>query len=331
MLLILNTCGAGSFKSFNDQYFCMAQISARLLAYLLVLIMARSNIAKGHERIQTAHWLAIMAVPTLTTIAILAVMLWSSEEQLLLMTILVTGLMGIDILVLYLYDSIAILYQEKWEGRVMAEQIKAYQQQAKLYQQQQEVLEELRHDLKNHFIAWENRAQQSPDDHANKYEADLIQKLQPSPVQVSTGIAAADAILNYKLAQAEDLEAQLALHICLPNSLRVIQEADLCVVLGNLLDNALRAIAELPADSRWLRVSASYQKSVLTITVVNPYQGKLKEQYGRLLTTKQEAAQHGIGLRSVQRIADKYQGQLTASHDRQIFTAEIWLSDSNWC
>ena len=157
-----------------------------------------------------------------------------------------------------------------------------------------------------------------------------MDKFQVPECYVSTGIPAVDAILNYKFAQAKQLNIQVKQDIRMPNRLQIIKEADLCAVLGNLLDNALRAAAELPIDNRWMCLTIAYRQQVLTLTFSNPFLGNLKEKSGRLLSTKQDAEEHGIGLRSVQHIADKYDGQLKLNHDQQTFYTEVWLSDVQW-
>ncbi len=323
-LVLMDAGGTVHFTRFDDQEFIVAQIVVRIVNYMSVMFISHFRVVHGHDQIQRIPWIAVIAVPVCTALPILTLVIIGAEKELPIIALSIIGLFAINILVFYLYEHIAELYQDKWEGRLTDEQIKAYQQQDELYHQQQEVLEELRHDLKNHVIAQPSSME------AKQYEKDLLDKLQPPECHVSTGIAAADAILNYKFAQAEKQEMKMKLDICLPNRLQAIREADICAVLGNLLDNALRATAELPAENRWMRLTMTYRQQVLTITIVNPYRGKLKEKYGRLLTTKRDAEEHGIGLRSVQRIADKYHGQLELSHDWRTFTAEIWLSDARW-
>ena len=115
-----------------------------------------------------------------------------------------------------------------------------------------------------------------------------------------------------------------------PTTLQYITDDDLCAVLGNLLDNALRAASDLPAEQRHITLQITYQQDSLTIIVINPYKGALRKQNGRFLTTKTERGQHGIGLRSVSRIADKYNGELTVTEEEQLFTVYIWLSDYDW-
>lgn len=330
VLVLMEAAGTAHFTRFDDQEFILAQIAVCLVNYIIVALIKRAGIIKGHDQIQPIPWAAVIAVPVCTALPIITLVLIGSEPELPIIALAIVGLFAINILVFYLYEHIARLYQTKLALQLTAQQAEAYQQQAELYRQQQEEVRQLRHDLKNHFIALEAFARQSQNEAATAYAADLKQKAAVIPDGVATGIIAVDAIINYKIAQAKLQAIEVETELYLPARLQIISDADLCAVLGNLLDNAIRAAAELPADERWLRLTMTYRKSVLSIQVVNPYTGSLRQKHGRLLTTKPQEAQHGIGLQSVKHIADKYGGQLEIDHQQQIFTAAVWLSDVAW-
>ena len=165
---------------------------------------------------------------------------------------------------------------------------------------------------------------------AQAYLQNLLTELQLPENTVATGLTALDALLNFKLACAQQAAIRIEKQFIVPTRLQTISDNDLCAALGNLLDNAIRAASELPSDQRWLQLAITYHQQVLTIRVTNPYQGSLRQRGSRLLTTKDDPQQHGIGLRSVERIAHKYDGDFQTHHEQQIFTAELWLSDNIW-
>lgn len=257
-----------------------------MVNYVAVALIGQAGIIKGHDQIQPIPWIAIIAVPVCTALPIITMVLIGNEPELPLIVLDIVCLFAINILVFYLYEHIARLYQTKLALQLAAQQAEAYQQQAELYRQQQEEVRQLRHDLQNHFIALEAFARQSQNEAATAYAADLKQKAAVIPAGAATGLTAVDAIINYKIAQAKLLYVEVETQLYLPARLQIISDADLCAVLGNLLDNAIRAAAELPADERWLRLTMTYRKNVLSIQVVNPYTGSLRQKHGRLLTTK---------------------------------------------
>lgn len=84
--------------------------------------------------------------------------------------------------------------------------------------------------------------------------------------------------------------------------------ADISLILGNLLENAVEA-AEKAEGERYIRFKIKYDKRNLLVAVENSYKGELVRGKGEeLRTTKADAVNHGIGIPSVRRTAEKYQG-----------------------
>ena len=87
--------------------------------------------------------------------------------------------------------------------------------------------------------------------------------------------------------------------------------ADISLIIGNLLENAVEG-ADKAEGKKYIRFIMKYDRNNLLITVENSYKGKLiKGKGGELRTTKADASNHGIGLQSVRRAAEKYKGVLT--------------------
>ena len=315
---------------FSEAEMLFSQLCIPIVTLALIKSVSKLRILQGHEHIQLTAWLAVLAVPVCTTLPMLTIVVNGRSQSAPLIMVCLAELLMINVALFYLYDKLALLYQDQLETAMILQQQKAYQQQAELFQQKQEDMENLRHDLQHHIEALQSYCQQNHNDTALAYVERLSQTTQWPEQYVLTGLNALDAIVNYKLTQAQQSGIMVEKHIVVPDQLKVINDDDLCAVLGNLLDNALRAVAEMPEQQRLLSLKITYSKDVLTITVANPYQGALLKQRGRFLTTKTDSGQHGIGLRSVEKIVQKYHGNLTLNDDGQTFTADIWLSDHIW-
>lgn len=104
-----------------------------------------------------------------------------------------------------------------------------------------------------------------------------------------------------------------------------LPEADLCTLLGNLLENAVFASQKLPPDERQVRVMARMlSPAMLGIVVENRYDGVLKKQKGILHSTKHEG--QGIGLVSIHTTVQKYHGNLTVETENNVFRANVLLN-----
>ena len=91
------------------------------------------------------------------------------------------------------------------------------------------------------------------------------------------------------------------------------------VILGNLLDNALEAVS-LVNENQFIDFGMSCSKGMMIIKISNPYKNAVKRENGKIVTSKEDKINHGIGLRSVNEILDKYNGMTKIDTHDNIFT-----------
>ena len=110
----------------------------------------------------------------------------------------------------------------------------------------------------------------------------------------------------------------------LPRQL-AIPEADFCMMLGNLLENAFHASQKLPPEQRQVKVMARMLRpAMLGLLVENRYDGVLKRQQGTLHSTKHDGM--GIGLVSIQTAVSRYGGSMTVETENCLFRVNILLN-----
>ena len=103
-----------------------------------------------------------------------------------------------------------------------------------------------------------------------------------------------------------------------------MSELDLCVILGNLFDNAIEASLALPEDQRLIRVYMDMKGTQLYISFTNFTAAKKQRKLGRrFATTKGEG--HGFGLVRIDTIIDRLDGYLTRNSEDGAFTTEILI------
>ena len=97
------------------------------------------------------------------------------------------------------------------------------------------------------------------------------------------------------------------------------------MMLGNLLENALRASYALPPEQRRVRVICRMlSPGMLGLIVENRYDGVLRRRGGKLLSTSHPGS--GVGLLSVQTAVDRYQGRLSLETEDHTFRVNILLN-----
>ena len=118
----------------------------------------------------------------------------------------------------------------------------------------------------------------------------------------------------------EKSDIKLNLRIEIPQKLR-FNDADICVILGNCLDNSIEAVCKLDdVSKREVNVDLVYRKKGLLIKISNPFSGDIKKDTNRnLVTTKADKENHGMGLCSVKNAVSKYNGAMNISTDNSMF------------
>ena len=103
-----------------------------------------------------------------------------------------------------------------------------------------------------------------------------------------------------------------------------MSELDLCVILGNLFDNAMDASLTLPEGERMIRVYLGMRNTQLYISFTNLTAGKKMTKIGsRFKTTKGQG--HGFGLVRIDTIVERLNGYLSRNSEDGAFTTEILI------
>jgi sensor histidine kinase regulating citrate/malate metabolism len=179
-----------------------------------------------------------------------------------------------------------------------------------------------RHDYHNHIQtlkAYRAEGEHGRLDHyLNELDADLsgVDRL------LKSGNVMVDAILNSKLSLAKTRRISVNAKALVPEEL-AISEIDLCVIIGNLLDNAMEACALLGEEDRFIRVYIDVKRGHLYLSVTNSSRGRAAKRNGRYISAK--GGFHGLGLPRLDRLVDKYGGYVKRRDEEGVFTSEIML------
>ena len=140
---------------------------------------------------------------------------------------------------------------------------------------------------------------------------------------IKTGNDMVDAILNSKLSLIKSKNIALSAKASVPETLP-FSEIDLCIVIGNLLDNAMEACSAFPdPQESFIRVYIGTFKQQLYISVTNSVIGTPNKK-GKYPSTKAEV-NHGFGLLQIDRLTEKYGGYVNRQSEEGVFATEIML------
>ncbi len=181
---------------------------------------------------------------------------------------------------------------------------------------------EARHDMRHHFNALQNLAGKKEWNSLEKYLADAQAGLPDADLNLCDN-AAVDSVVSHYGLLCRKQDIPFSFELDLPRELPV-SEIDLCLVLSNLLENALEASLRTDPARRQIKAQAYLHSGhMVLLTVENAFDGELKEKDGVYQSSKRRG--EGIGIQSVRRIADKNGGYSRFSHEDGVFFANVML------
>ncbi len=225
-------------------------------------------------------------------------------------TFTVLILLGMNILIFYVYMKLA----DDLRLRRMAA---VYEQQLELcerHQQERELsmlqLRDIKHNMKNNLISILAYAENKEYEKMTGFIEEIMGEGGMVIASISnSGNIVIDSLIGYWYVTAQNKRIIFKTDICIP-MIMPFKGADLSLILGNLLENAVEA-AEKVEENRYINVKMKFDKNNLLLFVDNSYKGKLlKTRDNRLKSTKSDAENHGVGLASVYRAVAKYHGSV---------------------
>ena len=179
-----------------------------------------------------------------------------------------------------------------------------------------------RHDYHNHMQSLKAYLAKGNIEEAKAYLSQLETDLEDINLLFDTGNIGVDAILNSKISLAIDNGIPVDYKATVPEK-TTVTDIDLCVLLGNLIDNAVEACCEVPKDEQFIRLYIGQFKKQLYISVSNATNEtvrKLDEEY-----ISHKRGNHGHGLKRINLIVEKYEGYINRKNEAGVFVTEVML------
>ena len=180
----------------------------------------------------------------------------------------------------------------------------------------------MRHNFRQHLLVVSQLAESERIDELKNYLAELSGSARLSYKGFCMNNAV-DAVASYYDSIADSQETRITWNLELPSSLPV-KESDYCVIMGNLLENALKAVKDLPVTKRAVKINASMLSECMTgLSIENFFAGEIIFAQNGLPISQLEG--HGIGLASVSNIVERYGGSMSIKAGNNVFSVGIIL------
>lgn len=231
-----------------------------------------------------------------------------------------------------IYYVVIEMLEQSEKNIILAESNEVIKQQllfqSEYYKKFGECIEETRkgeHDLRHHLNTVLGLIQQRNDEKAESYISELLGDRLSIGDILHCGNDAVNAILGYYANICKLEGINFTIKTIVPEDLE-IDETDLCVVFGNVLENALEACRCITAGEQFIKLSSQFIGNKLYIVVDNPFSGEIRLKNGVYLSQKRDA-ESGIGIISVLAIAKKYDGDARFEQADQLFRVSVVLAN----
>ena len=229
----------------------------------------------------------------------------------------IIGICIINIIMFYTFEYINSIDDKKREDELIKQQNIYYNRQFELMRESNEKLHALRHDLKNHTMYMQSKSGED----ANIFDyKDELDSMLGKNEYAKSGNLLIDSILNFKINEAVEKGFKCKLKLIVPDEIN-IKETDLVILFGNMIDNSIEHCLE---SEKEIRLAVKYESGILYIDSSNASQ-KITIVDGKIITSKLDKKNHGMGLKNITRVVEKYNGEFLIENENDRFRISIMM------
>lgn len=291
----------------------------------LCIIFVKHLKMKPFDCLPKSYWYCYVGLFSLSFLSILIIFELSITYTSLFASTLLIFLIVISIVsnvVLYcLFYKMVHFFTQKTQVDLFLAQQKLTEHHIATIEKSHSELRKIHHDLKNHYTIIQYYLLENQIEPCLRYINQLKDQLHAFPFYYKTGNAIADIVINQKIFSHKDDSIDFNIQAIFPDITSILP-IHLCILLSNLLDNAIEALLELPKDKRKLQLIIRPHHRQLYIATsnyvdCNPFvNGVLKRR------EKPNPQAHGYGLINIRYVVDSYNGILQQDYvDCQFHTS----------
>lgn len=287
---------------------------------LFLLILLLNSFWKQKEdvgQMKNSTWILMLGFPFLTVVTML-LMLFSYQGGSSTMGFLTVsfGMVIMNAIMFLLLQYISTKEKQMYQLHLLQERNKEKMQAYYETSASNEFQKRILHDYGNQLNCIQGLLKEKQYDKAQKYAEKLTESIHGGMDVVDVHNAVMNVILNQKYHLAE--EKGITMEFNLNNLSDVwLEEQDLVVLISNLLDNAIEACDK--STERMICLKVVLEKSELVLSVKNTFDEPVKIEDDFIHTSKKDKNRHGIGLKNVQMVLDKYDGMRMTRYEEGWF------------
>lgn len=306
----------------------MIAVMAKIILFLIVIVIRKKMGDKTIDVLRDIDLLRFMFFPLFTIFTITGLLITSgrieNQNQNNVFLAISLCLAGMNLFVFYMMNDVIKRESKMRENELFQLKVK---NQTNMYRSISENFVKQRkitHEYKNQILCMDSLIGMGKFDELKNYIKKISGNLSIELDTIKTNHVIVDAILNsiYR----ETLEKGI-LFIFRLNDLSGINlcDEDIVVMLSNLLNNGMEACEKI-SDKKVIKLKFVHEGEHIILSVKNTYDGKLEIKNGEIQTSKShEIEEHGIGIKNIIDVIEKYHGSYTIKYDKEEFYFSILL------
>lgn len=311
-------------QSSQESIDVMGVVISNILMMILIYIVSLIRNEKSGEIIPNNFYLFLLLIPVGSIYIAINEFYSRNNRFSTMVTISILLLFNVVIFEIYIKMNEMFLYEK--EKTVYAQQLEIISSNTV---EQEKIMEEFhqeKHNLINELIVLKGGIENDDKETVIRNLNKIINNCNIVESISNSGNSTVDAIINFKYAVAKEYGIDFRLKIFIPSEL-LIEPCEMGVVLGNAIDNAIEAVRECKGKEKVIEISMGIKKESCIIVIKNLYENKIKRnKRGRILSTKREEHRHGYGLKSIEKIAEEYWGEVIVDIKDNIFSLTVILN-----
>lgn len=308
----------------KDLYRFVGVVIIQIVLFYLTRFMIKRTKKDSTYSLKWNEWFVLLIIPVISifTMSFVSLIIINIEDQLspmqhIFSILSILGILMTNSLVYVLYVNMQKDHAKQLEYSILQQafksQEKSVQETKILYQS----VRSIRHDLKQHFQVALTML------HSGKINeaVDYMEKYNDTVLDgISNKVFCDNDVVNYIINSKSKIcsDRHIKIYIYIANEIPEFSDLDLCVLLGNALDNAIEGVSGEGNNEIYLELRNV--DNFFMISVKNTIINSVLEDNPNLISTKNEKEVHGLGILSMKEVVQKYNGSI-----------EFYESDNKFC
>ena len=325
VLLVRLVQNTGTDKMGEGHLELLAGIFSQMMVLLLLFFMKRRNLSLKGEIMTENQWLKLFMVPIFSLVGIYAMYSYFGSDmekgQQNTILFIAFGLVFMNLYIFFLICEIAEGKEMMKKSALLAERNRQFYKRFEEIKERYERIRKKEHEFENQMMAVFALAEKQDYEGIKKISDKYIHSGYALEYSFDTNHPVVNVIFNERYYSALD-KGILIVYKFNDLSKLPLDEAEVSIVLSNLLDNAMEACEKCETD-KIIHVNFFVNEYDALLKVENPFVNEMRKENGRLLSSKQDDIPHGFGIENVREIVNHHDGIYSIKYSSHIFKVII--------